>query len=207
VQRMRHGAVTCTAAALVCGIAATAHAVSIDVGSATGGPGQTVTVEVTLNSMGQEVAGAGATVSFESSTPIVSCKVNPDLNRELSGFSFHPEDCTPGVDCGSVTAIILGLTTAPIPDGAVLYTCKAQIAADAVAGSYALTIDGVSAADDQEQPLDAVGTDGSIMVTEDQGGGGGGGGCEVVSPSGSRLGWPLLLPLALLKWVRRLRRS
>jgi len=122
--------------------------VVLRVGSAAGTPGQVVSFSVTLGAAGQDVAGTLNDIVFDPSTPIAvtafgkpDCTVNSSLGKDVSGFSFLPSGCTPGVDCTSARALVAGFNVNPfgsIPDGAVLYTCNVQISATAMAGSTLL---------------------------------------------------------------------
>jgi hypothetical protein len=121
--------------------------VTIQVGSAAGGAGDTVTLPVSLSTGGWVVAGTQNDIAFAGSAPIQAktngkpdCTVNPDIGKEASSFSFHPSGCTPGTDCTGIRAIILSVADpSPIPDGSVLYTCKIKIGAGAPTGIYPLT--------------------------------------------------------------------
>lgn len=59
-----------------------ADVVSVDVGSATGKPGEQITVEVTLHTTGFAVAGVQNDISFlPTIVPLVGCAVNADLEE------------------------------------------------------------------------------------------------------------------------------
>lgn len=147
---------------------------SIDVGSATGAPGEQVSFDVTLNAGSAVVAAAQNDLAFDSiNTPIAAtpsgapdCAVNPSINKESTAFVFRPIGCS-GTSCTMIRAIVISFFNAdPIPDGSVLYTCKVDISPSAMAATYPLAISNVfmSTPDGQLVP-GATGTDGEIVVT------------------------------------------
>ena len=70
------------------------------------------------------------------------CTVNPEINKSSTTFTFQPPGCSAG-SCTSARAVVFSSEDVePIADGAVLYTCRVQIAADASAGAYPLTAGG-----------------------------------------------------------------
>jgi hypothetical protein len=149
---------------------------SIDIGSATGAPGTTTTVAVTLSLLTDppaEVTGVRNDISFDPLTPIAAkanglpdCTIHPDIDKGPT-FSFLPLGCTPGIDCTGVRALILSTSnTAGIPHGATLYTCEVAIAADAPSGTYPLVAAMPQASDPNGEGLPVLASDGSIEVTE-----------------------------------------
>jgi len=149
---------------------------SIDIGSATGAPGTTTTVAVSLSLLTDPpatVAGVANDVSFDPLTPIAAkangtpdCTIHPDIDKGPN-FSFLPLGCTPGTDCSGVRALILSTSnTEGIPHGATLYTCEVAIADDALPGTYPLVAAMPEASDPNGQGLLVLATDGSIEVTE-----------------------------------------
>lgn len=115
--------------------------------------GQQVQVTATLKTGGGSVAGtqndfAFATAENRKVTVVrktngrPDCTVNPEISKGSTTFAFQPPSCT--VDtCTAVRAIVFSSEDVePIADGAVLYTCKVQVASDAPDGVYPLTISG-----------------------------------------------------------------
>ncbi len=156
-------------------LAAAAALPSVDVGSATGDPGQQVTFAVTLSTAGASVAAVGADIAFDSiNTPVAAtgtgepdCMVNAGIDKEATAFFFQPPGCA-GSACTAVRAIVISFTNlAEIPDGSVLYTCNVDISPGAAAGSYPLTISNVQMVtpDIPPQLIDSTGTDGQIVVS------------------------------------------
>jgi hypothetical protein len=106
-----------------------APAASIDIGSASVPAGAGATFAVTLTLLGAtpaEVAAAQNDIGFAALTPIASdaeerpdCTVNPEIGKDAASFVFLPADCSPGVDCSGVRAVVAGDVN-PIPDGAIL---------------------------------------------------------------------------------------
>ena len=146
---------------------------TIAVGSATGEPGSTVPFDVTLQTT-VEVAGTQNDIAFDLDARIAAndedepdCTVNPAIMKLGTTFAFQPVDCTPGVDCLSVRAIVLALDNLlPIPSGSVLFTCQVEIASDAT-GSYPLTCSNSAAGDPDGNPVGAACTNGTITVEVD----------------------------------------
>src|SRR5262245_6985884 len=129
---------------------------TIDLSSVAGFPGQVVQIQAQLQTGGAAVAAAQNDIGFSASASIAAtidglpdCVVNPAIHRSASTFIFHPPGCGGG-SCTKVRVLVFAFAnTAPIPDGAALYTCAVAIAADAVPGSYALPISGISLSDPQ----------------------------------------------------------
>src|SRR5262249_10831196 len=139
------GAVTATATSTTGPVDAT-----IIIGSATGEPGSTVTLTVSLDAS-VPVAGTQNDITLSPLAPIAArangkpdCTVNPDIDKGGTSFAFEPAGCTPGTDCTSVRALVLsldnvcpicGTPTTDCPSvGAcpvTLYTCQVAISTDA----------------------------------------------------------------------------
>jgi hypothetical protein len=170
--------------AIALGASAAHAAVSINVGSASGAPGDLVTFSVTLTAdAGEQVLGTqnelgldAAGVAFAAKVnKKPDCSVNPAIFKTLSGFAFlavgtPPVTCDPTAGaCTGVRAIVApGLgdeDVALIPTGSLLYTCKVQIAADAAGGITPITIDHVRASDPNGVVIEGVtGNPGSVTV-------------------------------------------
>jgi MYXO-CTERM domain-containing protein len=143
---------------------------TIIVGSATGEPGSTISINVTLETTAQ-VAGTQNDIAFQPSAQIAadgqgnpSCHVNPDINKEATTFAFEPIGCTPGTNCTSVRALVLSLDNLmAIPNNSVLYTCDVQIAADAT-GTVPLTCGDPGSGDTDGNKLGTDCTSGTITV-------------------------------------------
>lgn len=142
-----------------------ASAVGIVVGSAMGEPGETVSFDVTLATMGEDVAGTDNEIFFDPDTPITGCTFNPDLVTGFSTFDFQPGGCTPGIDCESVRALLITVPTV-IPDGSVLYSCDIAIGPDAAGGSYPLACVDPASSTPLGMPLSTACPDGAVTVVE-----------------------------------------
>lgn len=150
------------------------YAASIDVGSASGAAGQQVTFEVTLSTMGKEVAGSQNDINFDPiNTPIASrtsgkpdCTVNANINKDATLFGFRPPGCSTGAGtCNAVRVLVIADDNVEaIPDGSVLYTCRVNISDTAVLGRYALSTSGLSLSDSSGSRVSATGSDGEIEV-------------------------------------------
>jgi len=141
-------------------------AVAVDVGSATGSPGQQVTIGVFLKSRSNDVVAIQNDIAFDPSTPVTedsdgtpACAVNPAIHKSAR-FAFR--------SCSDwwIRALVFPLDgLSPIPDGSLLYTCSVAISPSATAGTRVLANSGVIASDAAGHSLPATGgADGSIVV-------------------------------------------
>ena len=161
------------AAAVEAAVEAAVAAPSVDVGSATGAPGDVVTFAVTLSTAGELVAAMQADIAFDSlNTPVAAtgsggpdCMVNPAIGKEATVFAFQPPGCV-GAACTAFRALVLSFSNVnPIPDGSVLYTCDVAISPGAAAGAYPLMISNFILATPDGQAVPGVSaTDGAITV-------------------------------------------
>jgi hypothetical protein len=123
-----------------------AQAAKVNIGSASGDPGATVTFDATLASEGTDTAGLQVDIAFDPSAPIAArangrpnCTVNPEINKPASSFAFRPPGCS-GAACTAVRAIILSTEDVDvIPDGSTLFSCTVAIDSAATGGAKALT--------------------------------------------------------------------
>lgn len=146
--------------------ASAARGGSIDVGSATGVPGQDVRFDITLNDMGSRYAATKNDVGVDPSTPFVSCERNPDINKPATTFSFLPRDCNPGVDCVGVRALVLSFGNLDrIPNGSVLYSCLVHISDEAPEETLPLTCSLPDGSDRDGNTIETDCTNGSIQVS------------------------------------------
>jgi YVTN family beta-propeller protein len=191
---------------------------SVDVGSATGQAGGRVSVDVSLQTGGNAVAGVQNDLAFDPNTPVAAnadgrpdCTVNPAIDKESTSFAFEPPQCTPGTSCTAIRGVIFSTgNTDPIADGSVLYSCRFNIGRSAAPGNYPLRISGAIGSDPHGNSLAADGTDGEITVqvasaalgvSADSAGGPSAGGCEMGgSASAGSLAWLFLIPVLLWWW-------
>jgi hypothetical protein len=137
-------------------------AVSVNVGSPTGKPGDTVRFFVTLTTTaGEQVAGAQTTVDFEPETPVVQCTPNPAF--VLSLCALHPTGCTPGVNCLE-SACFVAPFGGTISSGSQLYFCDVHIGSNVALGEYALRCTAVDVRDSAGHSLNPQCTDGQVEV-------------------------------------------
>jgi MYXO-CTERM domain-containing protein len=198
----------------------------VEVGSATGNPGDRVTLEVRLHPGAAEVSGIQADIGFAPATAFARAPTGrPDCaygtDPSVAGFSslgFQPPLCTD--DCRAIRAIVLSTDLEhALPEGTLLLTCTIEIAADAEPGTYPLSLSNLGASTPEGMWLDLDGVAGAITVVsaggENQfpstGGSGGatsaGGGCAVADAPAGR-GWGALLAgLVALALIRRRARS
>lgn len=138
-------------------------------GTSSGAPGTAVGFPVLLHTGGATVGSTQNDLTFDPlHTPIRAlpsgdpdCTVGSAITAPIADFSFEPPGCT-GAACTGVSAIVFSLL-APIPDGAVLYTCTVDIAAGA-SGTYPMVIGNASSASPTGDSLPTSGSDGSVVV-------------------------------------------
>lgn len=102
-----------------------------DVVLAAGGP---VTLTVRLSLGGREIVATQNDLVLTGGIRVESgssgrpdCTANPALDKNGSTFGFLPPGCS-GEACTGVRAVVVSLENVdPIPDGAVLYTCRAVL--------------------------------------------------------------------------------
>jgi MYXO-CTERM domain-containing protein len=153
-------------------LAASAQAVVINIQSATGTAGQTVTVGVNLSTEGAEVAGTQNDIGFAAPIGVAArangrpdCTVNGDISKGGTSFAFQPPGCTAGTDCTGVRALVLALDNVdPIPSGSVMYTCQVEVDSEAPNGDYPLTCTNPGASDPNGGALLAECTSGTVTV-------------------------------------------
>ncbi len=145
---------------------------AIVLGSATGAPGQDVTLVATLQSAGTHVAGTQNDLTVDTANASLgaggkpSCRVNAAIGKNGSAFSLRPNGCQ-GAACTTVRALVLSMdNTDPIPDGATLYTCTVHISPSAAPGQYPIGIGGVILSTPAGQKVpNAAGRDGAVIVS------------------------------------------
>ena len=123
-------------------------AADVVIGSATGEPGDTVQIGVTLSLIDPNaaIAGVQAYFGFDPAAPVAAkpnqqpdCTANEAISLDVRTFAFTPAGCTPGDDCAGVHALILATdSSAPFADGTQLFTCAVAIGAETPAGTYPL---------------------------------------------------------------------
>ena len=206
-------------------LAVPVRAVTINVGSAIGKPGDTVSIPVTLSTMSAQVAGTQNDLAFDPNTPVTGpCVMNPGFDNGISVVSLEPTTCTVEVENCGIRALLILDPPRAIPDGTVLYTCSVKIAADAPLQTFPITCSMPIATDPNNRKLSGVQcSDGQVQValptptftptptatpggptaTPRPGGGGGGGGCEIAPRDGGSLGWPLWVCAVVPLWLWR----
>jgi hypothetical protein len=138
---------------------------AIEIAAPVGQWGNIVTVGVSLKATTALVASVQNEITFDAATPLLSCAVNPAINKGDSNFQFLPTGCIVGSTCLTVRAVIIALGSLdPIPDGSVLYTCTATIHNDAVPGLHPLVAGAVNVSDPDGQTLPSRGDNGAIAV-------------------------------------------
>ena len=149
--------------------------VAIEIGSVRTPGGQRATFDVHLDALDEDappVAGMQNEIFFEPSTPISAtddgepeCAVNPSIHKNGTDFLFLPPDCTPGINCVGVCVFVLALdNTAPIADGALLYSCAVQVLPGTAIGVYPLRNRNADASDPAARPVLVRERDGQVEV-------------------------------------------
>ena len=147
-----------------------ARAVVLRASEALGEPGATVEIAVVLDSGGDRVAGIQNDIELSpplrvgrTGTGRPDCTVNPDIDKNGSGFSVAA--CDRGGDCERLRALILALDNVdPIPDGSELYRCRVAIDRDAPTGVYPIAVTNPGASDPEGNALVVAGVGGRIVV-------------------------------------------
>jgi len=141
----------------------TPRIVHINVGSANGGPGDTVRIAVSLQASGAEVAATANDISFDLgvlSLDPAHCQVSPALDKSLVASVVWDSAYTREMRF----FVRSNRDAAPIPDG-ILYTCTVRIAPSAWPGSYLLWNSGSTAFGPDAQPLWTTGASGLVTVS------------------------------------------
>jgi hypothetical protein len=155
-----------------CSTEACAH---LRVGTASGAPGQRVTVVVTLDSGPWTIAGLQADLPMLHSAPIVrgasgepACRLDPAIDKPDTSFTLYPAGCTDA--CTHVRAIVVSLSNLePLPSHATIYECDLLIAADADPGPQSLAPSTVLAADPLARLVPIEASPGTIDVQRSAG--------------------------------------
>lgn len=181
-----------TLVALVAMASPAAGAARLEIGIASGHPGERVSFEV--RAYGAGIAGTQNDIRFDARTRVArrsefrpDCRAGPELalsgpasswraaayaliatqawaKEQPLGLAFRPRGCTYGVDCDGLLVLALYSGGDPIPDGAVVYHCAVEIAVDAPPGTYPLVCDLPGASDTNGSPLATTCGDGAIVV-------------------------------------------
>lgn len=126
----------------------TPSVVTFDIQSVTGAPGETLSVAVHLATAGMMVQATRNVLLLGSSDVQIAVANNaPDCSQGDAGtaaaFAFYPPGCEQQpASCTGVTVSTLG-SPDPIANGALLYTCRVQISANAPSGQVPMTCDAV----------------------------------------------------------------
>lgn len=191
---------------------------ALEVGAASGAPGATVEIAVTLRT-GQPIGGIQNDLHFAVDAPVIiaadgkpACELAADVDWfPGSTVALQPPACVPDVTCTGLRAVLLtGTAGGVIPDGTVLYTCAFAID-PAASGGIALPCSNQLGSTPQGQAVPLTCSAGRIDVVDPtplptstpvsgsnpQTGGSSSGGCAVSEPA-ARAWWLLLPTLALL---------
>ena len=175
------GLQTATAVATFCGVVAAAtmvRAISVDVGTAQGPAGTTVSFDVSLSGISapQSVIAFVNQIGFDAGTPIAAradgkpdCALKAGILKENTGFAFLPRNCVVGTNCTSVNALVISFnpntTRTPLPNGPI-YSCRFAIPAVAATGAtFALTNVGATVTDPNNVDIDVTAMSHSGRIT------------------------------------------
>ena len=141
--------------------------VSVNAGFTTAAPGEQAAVPVTLNAAGAVVVQVTNDLTFGSSPSLgpLNCQVDPAIQKGDSTFTPLPLGCSGSACVGVRASIFSSHNTSPIADGAILYTCKVTVPADAATQDYPLLVSGVTLLDpDGALVPETLGGNGAISV-------------------------------------------
>lgn len=142
------------------------------VGSAISAPGQQAAITVSLLTGGAVVATQNDLLFDATRTPVAvtesgkpDCTVNPTIRKGAATFAFQPYGCSPPA-CNTVRAVVYSLDNyEPIPNGALVYSCRLRVAADADPGVYPLEAANIVLSDPLGERIDgADAVHGQIVV-------------------------------------------
>lgn len=147
---------------------------AIDIGDVEAAPGDDAEVEVRLRRMGAPVVGLQNRIDFTDPLRIPAgadgqpdCTVNPAIDKAATTFRFAPVGCS-GSACTGVRIAVLSFENVTIiPDDAVLYTCRVEVADGAPDGDYLLRNGETRGSDAGGVSLPATGRNGVVTVTPD----------------------------------------
>ncbi len=132
---------------LLGGLAASAQ-VTLAVGSASGYPGTTVQVPLTISSL---QAAAAVQWTLNGAT----------IARMDPGYSTTSGTGPKTLECGVAICIVYGLNSTPIPDGVLAW---ASVTLPLVVGNYPIGINGIVAASPEALSLPVLGFGGMLLV-------------------------------------------
>jgi hypothetical protein len=113
---------------------------SMEVKSASGSPGDVVTIGLVLRSGGNAIASSSSEIALDREVFVAAagngpdCTVNSAVDAALSDSRYRPQGCNPDLNCTGTRTVIL--TPKVVADGTEIYTCRARIAADAAIGEH-----------------------------------------------------------------------
>ena len=159
-------AIACSAVSVA--VTAQAAPLTLQLGSAQGLAGQTVSVDVTIQNI-QNAEDVQNDVGFTDAAPIAATPSQQPvcaLNSNLPGgsFSFLPFGCVPGLTCTGVRASVFAFPSLPLSNGDVLYTCKVAISPTAADGAYPLHGTNAFASDEFGDEIATQIVDGMVTV-------------------------------------------
>ena len=145
--------------------------VQVVVGYATGPPGGTASVGVTIRPAGLAIAQVHHELGFEPAAAVADrgdgrpqCIAGPDVTAAT--FVFLPDGCTPGVSCDRIGAALIARD--PLPDEAELYHCIIDVSdAPAETCNHLLTCEGGDAITQDHTRLMLSCVDGSVTSQYD----------------------------------------
>ncbi len=137
-------------------IAANSPAASLFVGTVPGSPGQTVTLNVALQTEGAQVSGLQFDISYDKS--VLGVTVAAGAASTAAGKQLSTNSLASGI-----RVLIVGFNQTLMADGDVAILTIA-IAASASGGTYPLIISGASGTDPSANPITITVTSGSVVL-------------------------------------------
>lgn len=189
-----------------------AEPIDIELSTGSGVAGDSIEVGISLHTKAHDVGGIQ--IDIQADPPLAigiteagrpDCWRNTDLNKDYTVYAFPARA---DGQWNYMRALVLSLTNVDaIPDGALLFTCRVHIDADAEPGDYQLLASRLLGGTPQGEEIAAVSSGGLVLVEgQDEGSlpllegttSQASGGCAIgsVAPgtgSALLLGWPLIL--------------
>lgn len=147
-----------------------ADAVLLRVGSASGRPGDTVPISVTLDTRGRAIAGVQLDIVFgdgiriaATATGRVDCTKDPALDNKNVVSAFQPTGCGDAA-CEAARFLVLSIDNVEPIAVSRLFTCRVLVEDGAAPGRHPLRAVNAGAGDPDGNPVNVVGVEGGVTV-------------------------------------------
>jgi YVTN family beta-propeller protein len=178
----------------------------LQMGSASGTAGGTVTIAAHLSTSDLPISGVQNDISFDPRIRLGNCEPGEHVEGYGQIFNYWS---------GAMRALLKSDDGEPFEDGTTLYTCTVYIAEGTPAGSYPLLATMVVGSDSDGHRIEVAAADGIIVVESGDdvraqeigpSASAGGAGCEVADGAANPAGTSSLVVAGLLLWWRTRRR-